>query len=389
MSYLDIKNISLDSDGANAVLSAKVGDFDLYYKAPSYAGLTLSPETFVVAALFPAMARGETLRLAPGHAISSTLLENLNAIQRIYSSWSERLHPVRIECEVCPPRLADETRVGSFFSGGVDSMYTMLTRSEEVTHLVLLGGLDFAMKGEELETSSRRNQEFAASFGKTFIPVETNYKSFGRHHKIARILSHGSALAAVGLALRYRRFYIPSSHHYTVLEGWGTHPLTDPLWSDGGVNFTHDWADVLRVEKTRVVATNPRALEALRVCWTDPNKNCGTCSKCVRTMFTLDMLGAGPGPFPPFKVSQLNCLVVNNGPQLMIATDMLSEANKRGCADAARILRRKVRGYYWLNGRTYFDRVFLGGMLGKLYRAIHPVEPYDHIEFNESWPKLY
>ena len=181
-----------------------------------------------------------------------------------------------------------------FFSGGVDSFYTVLTRRAELTHLIFVHGFDMPLDSDLREPAARVAREVAAAFGLELIEVETDVR-----HLIDRYVSwelcHGAALASVGLLFqeRLRRILIPSTHSYADLTAWGSHPLLDPLWSTELTEFVHDGAHATRVEKCFALADSEIALRHLRVCWEnrDGRYNCGECEKCLRTMIGLEAAG--------------------------------------------------------------------------------------------------
>lgn len=96
------------------------------------------------------------------------------------------------------------------------------------------------------------------------------------------------------LAADFRKIYIASSHTYQGLFPWGSHPVVDHHWSSERLWFEHDGCEATRVQKIKLISETPPALSALRVCWMSSGGiyNCGTCSKCVRTMISLAAIGA-------------------------------------------------------------------------------------------------
>lgn len=140
------------------------------------------------------------------------------------------------------------------------------------------------MDADTFQTVINRIRPFAKSFGKELVPIETNLFHLERAFRMMRILSHGSCLTATALALGFRAVYIPSSHPYSEMFAWGSHPVTDRLWSNGCTELIHDGAGYHRTEKIAEMAANRRILDNLIVCWNKPNENCGTCGKCLRTM---------------------------------------------------------------------------------------------------------
>ena len=75
-------------------------------------------------------------------------------------------------------------------------------------------------------------------------------------------------------------------------------PLTDPLLSSESFRIVHDGAGFTRMEKIETIAEWPEAFAGLRVCWAgrQRDRNCGRCSKCVRTILAIRAVGL---PLPP------------------------------------------------------------------------------------------
>ena len=254
---------------------------------------TLDP--FVAPALYASMRLGKPLHI--DGPISARLLAALPTIQEIHHSWdpSFNLIPVRAEgrCET----LANPRReVGCFFSGGVDSFYTLLKHQDEITTLILVHGFD--MRLDDLFLRRRVSDavhEVAAEFGKRVVEVETNARTFS--DRFTGWLEHyyGAALASVALLLgsRMERVYIPSTNEYAALSPHGSHPLLDPLWSSEATEIVHDGCEAKRVEKVLAISSCETALRWLRVCWENRNGayNCCECEKCLRTMVSLRAAG--------------------------------------------------------------------------------------------------
>lgn len=105
-------------------------------------------------------------------------------------------------------------------------------------------------------------------------------------------------MASVALLLGFPKAYVPGAYSYSQLVPLGSHPLTEPLWSNESVEIVHEGAEARRVDKVTMIAGNKLALINLRVCFDDMNANCGRCVKCLRTMFPLHLLNASAAPFP-------------------------------------------------------------------------------------------
>lgn len=269
---------------------------EVWFRLPlEFAGFAAAGgDAFLPALLLPAMLAGEDLRIeAP---VSGQLLSSIVRIQDILRLWMPGARRIRVEAPAGEAAGGENAaREATFFSGGVDSFHTLLTNRERITHLLLVHGFDIPLESEALFAQARAGVErVGRHFGKTPIPVATNLRLL--FPRIDWEMYHGSAMAAVGLALGrgFGTVRIPSSFPYGRLQPWGSSPFLDPLWSTESTRFLHDGANVGRTAK--VLSTVSRcdlALETLRVCWENRGGrlNCGTCEKCVRTMLMLHAAG--------------------------------------------------------------------------------------------------
>jgi hypothetical protein len=194
-------------------------------------------------------------------------------------------------------------RAATFFSGGVDSFYTLLKyRCAEqlpvpLTHILFMRGTETKLEsGRDLHTAQHRVEEVARAVGVECIAGESNVRGqlLSRYWE-----SHfvGSALSAIALSLARGFGYvcIPSGRSYPFLSPRGSTPLVDERFSTESVQIVHDGAEVSRAEKVaRIVDWNSEvSLRYLRVCWTNwgAGFNCGECKKCIRTLVALRALG--------------------------------------------------------------------------------------------------
>ena len=280
--------------------STAAAAFDLEYVVRGGRPEWLVPtgDPFVAALLHLAMARGEGLRIDGG--VSPRLLSRLPTIMDIYQAWKPALARVDVVAtDVAAPRSAAPS-CGLFFSGGVDSFYSLLKNDEggeeRISHLVLVFGFDIKLHNRALfEQLASRAAEVAQRAGKQLVIVETNVRSLS--DGIASWdLYHGGPMAGVGLALGglWHRVLVASSYAYQELHPWGSHPLLDSRWSTERVAVVHDGCEATRLEKVRRISTSDLALTSLRVCWEneDTQYNCGRCEKCLRTMIGLHVAGA-------------------------------------------------------------------------------------------------
>lgn len=257
-----------------------------------------------LACLLPlALTVGEPLRIS--RPIDRVLFENVQELIRIWKCWYPHLHSVAIEAEgFNAAGQSKPPKTGAFFSGGVDSFFTILRNDDgsesfkknPVDELLCVWGFDVPLQNAEAFKRMRNVLSRAASdLGKELIDIATNLRDTAWGRTDWGRLSHGCALASVALALepRYRQVMVASSDDYRELSPWGSHVLTDPLLSTGTLKIIHDGAGYSRLEKTERVAKSDVALRSLRVCWRSRSDvNCGTCEKCLRTILTLELIGA-------------------------------------------------------------------------------------------------
>jgi hypothetical protein len=263
----------------------------------SDASLRMSGNALFAATLVPSMRYGG--RLVIHQPISRHLLEATGAIADVLTTWyPQRFQRVTVDAPAsaaASPALPD--RAAAFFTGGVDSLYTLLKHRDAIGTLIYVHGFDLALERTALRGMvTQKLRETAAGFGKQLIEVETNLRDFHDRHAHWGTEAHGAALATVAHLLEehFSRIYVPASSYLTRLIPWGSHPLLDPLWSSDRLRFFHDGCEASRFEKVERVARAPEALRALRVCWknTGDSYNCCRCEKCVRTMIQLDALNA-------------------------------------------------------------------------------------------------
>lgn len=294
----EIRNILLQHKNGYTIFSA---DFqvdlektNLWFRTKAV--INPVPEVFLACTFIPAMKIGGSLRY--DQHISPVLSNSLHKIQNILCSWyPDELKKIPFQILPNEERISQpQKKVACFFTGGVDSFYTLLKHKEEITTIVYVHGFDLWLHETEFrEMTANRIREIAKQFGKELIEVETNLLYFS--HKICDWASqyYGSALASVALLLSNTigKIYIASSLNTEVLYPRGSHPDLDHLWNTEEIEIIHDGCESTRLNKVKVISKNEIALNNLRVCldrrW--GLYNCSKCEKCVRTMLSLYISG--------------------------------------------------------------------------------------------------
>jgi hypothetical protein len=274
--------------------------FDLPSSAADQASTSGNP--WLVALLPLAVSLGEPLRLAV--PVDPLLLENCRSLMGVWHAWYPERAPVPIEAQIAPSERGTAPRgVGLCFSGGVDSFTSLIkhngpatTAPFRVTDLLLVHGADIPLSDSEaFARLLPRMADVAREFGVVIIDVATNLRVTRWASADWGHLAHAALFAAAGHVLepRLSRLLIASSARYDRLMPWGSHPLTDPLYSSFGFGILHDGADTERTEKTMAIASHPAVHRHLRVCWIGrTDTNCGRCPKCFNTMLGLELAGS-------------------------------------------------------------------------------------------------
>jgi len=296
-----ISRVELERTPQADELSGLVGDYRLWYRfAPGTVGAA-SADSFLAAALLPAMARGESLELDPELAVSPKLLAGTEPLQEIFATWLPQLKRISVSARTALPAAAKEG-VACFFSGGVDSLYSYLRHEDEISHLIQIHGYDYRRENRSLaEEAERANLRFAEPRAKRLVVVESNFRELFEQHRIHIYVYHGAILASIALALGLRKVYVPGTFTWASLKPCGTHPVCDPLWSNESGALVRDGAEARRVDKIRRICEDQVALDLLRVCPRNNTYSCGQCEKCLRTRVCLRVLGLRSAQFAPLE----------------------------------------------------------------------------------------
>ncbi len=353
---LRIKSFRKKNDDGPVRVSMQLGarEHHLFFESKDIQ-LAYNMDVFLTLGFVPAMKHADTL-IVDGE-VSPRLLESIYTLSGIYRSWYPSLHDITIEKAV-PAVKTDirEQRVGLFFSGGVDSFYTLLRHCDEITDLIFVQGFDVDIDNDDLrEKTMTMVRDIGSHFGKRVIEVRTNLRlSFLEQYVGWGILGHGPALTCVGHLLYpyFKRIYIAASDAYkdTLVFPWGSHPLLDPLWSSETLEFVHDGCEADRVQKVALISECDKAMKSLRVCYQnrDGAYNCGRCVKCLITMINLYTVGALD-----------RCTTFDAGLDVREVSRLLILRNKSG------------DGY--VNLKTSLDELERKKDYGDVYKALKPV----------------
>src|SRR5690606_5107020 len=252
-------------------------------------------------------------------ALSETFLRGVGCYMQRFTAAFPEFKAVEVRpASVYQAGSASTGRCASFFSGGVDSFFTLMKGKQRITDIIYIHGFDVRLDDlPRREAVDAMGQAVAQEMGIRYLPVESNMgkvlQDFGNWPQH----THGLALIAVArmMAGHVDEVRIPGSFSIAEQKPWGSWLETDHLFSDERVRIVHDACEARRMDKVRRLANEPLALKYLRVCWerVDGMYNCCRCEKCMRTMTSLELLGsleqatAFALPLEPWRVARV-CL---------------------------------------------------------------------------------
>ena len=253
---------------------------------------------FLAAGLYPAMKKSEDIYI--DGTVSEKVLMGIHQIMDIVDGWKIGLHTIRIHSKQTVKDTKNLPKKALFFSGGVDSFYTILTqnkRRKRISTFIFVHGMDISLQDTKLYKLTLNNiEKVAGTMGITVVTVRTNIREFtGKYVKWD--FAHGPIIASIALALpnNFNEIFISGGMHINHMRPFGSHPLIDPLWSGEKTIINHYGSYIDRLGKIREeISKSKLALSVLRVCWRNKNTlyNCCECEKCLRTMLSLHTSGA-------------------------------------------------------------------------------------------------
>lgn len=253
---------------------------------------SLSGNSWLVGIVPVAMVRGEDLFI--NGYVDAVLLSHVKALISIWHSWFPRFKKIKIHAKINHNNIKP-SKCMSFFTGGVDSTYTLLSENNIIDDLVNVWGFDIPLHNKKaFDLHANRLRNFSSRYKKNLILIATNLKEFYNREKVSwGKLGCGAALAMTAYLFeeRYDTILSGAGVPYELLSPWGEHPLTFHLYSSRKNQFIFHGADVGRFEKARFISEDEFVLDNLYVCWrSESDKNCSKCGKCYRTMISLDIL---------------------------------------------------------------------------------------------------
>ena len=315
---MKVKNVDIITSPDNADRVRLVGD--VVYDAPNLKpeqywfevdkkykdDISITGNPWLVCLIPLAVTLGEPIELCC--PVDKVLFKNVQELMKIWKSWYSHLHIVPIEAELLDvSELVNGKKVVAFFSGGVDSFFTILRpENNNIENLITVHGFDVPIENVNAFIRMEKSlDKVAREIGSNLVSVTTNLRKTSLEKAGWGQLYFGSTLASVGLFLEpmYKKVLIASGGEGFALSAWGSHPLTDPLYSTSRMEVVHDSLAITRMQKLEFISNFKIAQNHLRVCWQGRSyENCCACPKCYRTMAALSVLGV-LDKFPSFRTN--------------------------------------------------------------------------------------
>jgi hypothetical protein len=373
-SAIKITDVNIVNANGRQRISAYVDDELLWFDAPDSIQLEVRGEIFIALALLEAMISNLPIELADDIAISPTLLKQLEELQDIYCCWNSGLNKTTVQGGMLLPSTSHQA-VGCFYSGGVDGAYSFCKHKAEVTHLITLAGFDIISSEESWHNLVLKNKTTAETMGVSLVDINNNFRQFSEKRKISIYFQHGLVLAGIAISLGFSKTYIPSSFTMDDLFPWGSHPITDPLWSIEQRRIVHDGAEISRSGKIKFIADYSNVLNNLQVCWGNIDHNCGTCSKCLRTRAALFLFGINCKSLKPLDdIQQLKNLTIGGKAGLPFIKDLMLLARQLGNNEMAKIFKIIIWRYLIRYHVEELVKIITGNKLKALVYKIRKAE---------------
>jgi hypothetical protein len=254
------------------------------------------PEAVICALLMISLQRHRRIDMAD--AVDAAFLANMDELLAVWALWwgKPRLRPrapLSAGADSKDYRLKGKA---IFFSGGVDSFYSLLREGLDVSHLIFVHGFDIPIHDEvRFAAFEPALHQIARECGVTPVIVRTNLRDHHLTQGMDWERGHGAALASVAhlLSDQIGVAVVPSSYTYGNFRPWGTSWHTDHLFSSQRVRLQHADASLWRADKLAAIADHHLVQKHLRVCSENRRAvgNCGYCEKCLRTMISLELAG--------------------------------------------------------------------------------------------------
>ncbi len=322
---------------------------------------------FVFGIILYAMSFGQELRVHG--AMSFDALANLHEFQEAWHLWRPKKYKMIniLPDEIVEPRPpAGEARALAAFSGGVDSLFSILRHNTRMLgnasyplndSVLMVHGFDVPLGQPHLfDALKKRTKPFLDELGLTLLTVRTNLKEINLQDWEDSFMSQlaccmhqyadGFSYAIAGSGFPYDSLLLP----------WGSNPATDHLLSNKAMRLVLDGSGFSRTEKVELVSIHETATRVAKVCWEgkESHRNCGRCEKCVRTLLNFKAVGVDhPACFDaPLDLSEIPKIKLRSAIHLAELSSIMTYVNQHSVEGSwVDLLHRRIKDGVSSHGR--------------------------------------
>ncbi|MGL5903301.1 MAG: hypothetical protein ACRCZO_11515 [Cetobacterium sp.] len=210
----------------------------------------------------------------------------------------------------------EKNKVCTFFSGGVDSLATLINNLNKKPDLVTIWGSDIKVENDKGWANVENEiKKIGKDFNLKNLIIKSTFRSFINERELDETFSkqlkdgwwHGiqHGIGLIGHAIPYAYKYnlekilIPGTHTSEVGKiRCASYPTIDEKVKYGSGIVIHDGFENNRQKKIEIIGKYIKELKnkvLIRVCWQGTTgKNCSECEKCRRTIMGLIAEGINP-----------------------------------------------------------------------------------------------
>ena len=291
----------------------------LYFETRSDCGAMFAADTydaFFIIGLYLAMYHKTPLRIRGN--VSKKLYKNATwYIQKILCDFSVDLAPVDVIVDGFAPTKGTGRLISTGISCGVDSLATIYDRfvketdrDYRINSLFIFncgthGNFDSPDTQIIFKSRVKRAVAVADELGLPLVVVDTNLHRFRNQRNKATVMFLSMYACVLSLQNAVKRYYIPSGCSYQGIKDYGDRAHHNdlatacdsyliPLIQSERTELIVDGCQRRRVDKIEDLTNWAIARKYLNVCLLQKGAdttNCGKCSKCLRTLLALEILG--------------------------------------------------------------------------------------------------
>lgn len=278
------------------IASSEYGN--IQYSLPFESLPQLETYDFIVWGFLPiAMRLGIPLHIEG--PISIQTLHSAREVSTVWAAWLPDLYqPVMLSAAsiIQTPPANQTTQNLSFFSGGIDSTYSTykaFLENGQDSDCLTVHGMDYKFDDhEKFQALMDQTHDFRSQVFKQSRVVKTDaytlYSKYGCNPKGSHVTHIFSLFSCASIFEHYQQYRISADYRLDqqlFVHPYGSNTASNRLMKNrSGVLITLD-DDVTRSQKTAFLSQSDLDLQTLSICvdYRARPKNCGQCSKCMRT----------------------------------------------------------------------------------------------------------